>query len=292
MDNLLRPVLQTLFETVTPLEKAQYAIFGAPLDITATHRAGYRFAPTAIRQASLYMESYSTRTGLNHRDIAMADAGDITGLDSVESLTKIEEAIHMLTKKRKIPVMMGGEHTVTLGALRALQPDLVLCFDAHLDLRDTLFGERLSHGTFMRRALEESDFKLVTIGARALSKEEWDFTEDNPGRVKVVTATDIRKGGIKAAVETMRDWIEDSPTIYISVDMDVIDPAAAPGVGNPAPEGLTPTTLLDLISSCSSRSVTGIDLTEVTPNYDSGRTATLAAYLLIESLYSLKKSGN
>ena len=290
---LFRPVIQPLLGSARPLEKAGYVVFGAPLDATASHRSGTRFAPTSIRQASLYMETVSSRTGLDAEDVGFHDAGDLNGFDTMEkALERIEDAVGHLSEQGKIPVMMGGEHTVTLGALRALDPDLVIVFDAHMDLRDTLLGSKMSHGTFMRRALEELDFRLIEVGVRAISKEEVAYAEGYPERISVVPSGKLIREGVEAAYEQMRSWLRDVSSVYISVDMDVVDPASAPAVGNPSPEGIGVTHLLDMMALSASTRVTGMDLTEVTPFYDSGLTATTAAYILLEGLCVLEMAGS
>ena len=288
LESLLRPVLQPFLDATMPLEEARYAILGAPLDATASHRSGSRFAPDAIRRASLSMESYSLRSGLDAQEIPIADVGNVHGLESVDDLNKIEEALRLLGAG-KIPVMMGGEHTVTLAALRALEPDLVVSFDAHMDLRDTLFGERMSHGTFMRRALEELDFDLVLVGCRAVSKEEIEFARSE-SRVNVVSSRDLSQGDPEAWTRALMDWMTVASMVYVTIDMDVVDPASAPAVGNPSPEGIGVSMLLDLIQACMGAKVGGVDLTEVSPHYDSGLTATQAAYILLESMCFLERS--
>ena len=288
LERLLRPVLQPFLDTTTPLEEAKYAFLGAPLDATASHRSGFRFAPDAIRRASLSMESYSLRSGLDTEDINIADLGNIPGLESVEDLNKIEEILCMIGAD-KIPVMMGGEHTVTLASLRALEPDLVVSFDAHMDLRDTLFGAKMSHGTFMRRAMEELDFELVLMGSRAVSREEMDYARAE-SRVNVVTSRDLSRGEPEAWRGALIDRLTVASSVYVTIDMDVVDPASAPAVGNPSPEGIGVSMLLDLIQAVMGIKVVGLDLTEVSPHYDSGLTATQAAYLLLESVYYLERS--
>ena len=289
LERLLRSVLQPFLDTTTLLDEARYAIFGAPLDATASHRSGSRFAPDAIRRASLTMESYSLRSGLDAEDIAIADIGNIIGLESVDDLNKIEEALSLIGPG-KIPVMLGGEHTVSLASLRALEPDLVVSFDAHMDLRDTLFGEKMSHGTFMRRAMEELDFDLVLVGCRAVSREELEFARSE-SRVNVVSSRDLSRGDPEAWTRTLMDWTSVASLVYVTIDMDVIDPASAPAVGNPSPEGIGVSMLLDLIQACMGVKVVGLDLTEVSPYYDSGLTATQAAYILLESMCFLERSG-
>jgi agmatinase len=235
------------------------------------------------------MESYSLRSGLDAEDVAIADFGNILGLESVDDLNKIEEIIRLLLGAGKIPVMMGGEHTVTLAALRALEPDLVISFDAHMDLRDTLFGEKMSHGTFMRRAMEELDFELVLMGSRAVSREEMDYARTE-SRVNMVTSRDLSRGDPEAWRRALMDRMTVASSVYVTIDMDVLDPASAPAVGNPSPEGIGVSMLLDLLQAVMGVKVVGLDLTEVSPHYDSGLTATQAAYILLESVYFLERS--
>jgi agmatinase len=185
--------------------------------------------------------------------------------------------------------MIGGEHTVTLASLRALEPDLVISFDAHMDLRDTLFGEKMSHGTFMRRAMEELDFDLVLMGSRSVSREEMDYARAE-SRVNVVTGRDLSRGDPEAWRRALMDRMTVASSVYITIDMDVVDPASAPAVGNPSPEGIGVSMLLDFIQACMGVKVVGLDLTEVSPYYDSGLTATQAAYILLESMYFLERS--
>lgn len=289
MENIFRPTLRPFMDTATPFDEARYVVFGAPLDATASQRSGSRFAPGALRQASLYMETYSLRTGLDLPDVSVADVGDLRGLESSEiSLEKISKATRAISSSKKTPIMLGGEHTVTLGALRAVKPDLVVDLDAHMDLRDSLLGLRLSHGTFMRRAMEELDFKLIILGCRAVSREEVEFAEANEDRVAVVTAAELLRGRKDAGVEALRSWYDEASSTYISVDMDVVDPAQAPAVGNPSPEGIGVSTLLDLVSAYADERTMGLDLTEVAPHYDSGLTATQAAYMTLETIYALE----
>ena len=200
MENLLRPTLQPFLDATTPYDEARYVFLGAPLDATASHRSGSRFAPDAVRRASLYMETYSLRTDLDLSDISLADVGDLRGMDSLESsLERISEVAGLIRSSGKKPLILGGEHTVTLGALRALRPDLVVDFDAHMDLRDSLLGLSLSHGTFMRRAMEELGFKLALLGVRAISGEEMEYAEENEDRMVLVTAAEMLRGGAEGS---------------------------------------------------------------------------------------------
>jgi len=289
LEELCAPTLQPFLETSTAFEEARYVILGAPLDRTASYRSGSRFAPGAIRRASQYMETYSLRTGLDWDDVAVADIGDVMDLDDIGgALGKIEAVVGAVRGEGRVPIMLGGEHTVTLGALRALKPDLVVDLDAHLDLRDRLLGLELSHATFMRRAMEELDHRLIVLGCRALSREEVEFVEANAYRVSVVMAADLLRGGVDRGIEAVRRALAGASTAYLTVDMDVIDPASAPAVGNPSPEGISITMLLDLVAGVVDERFTGLDLTEVVPHYDSGLTATQAAYLTLETIYRME----
>jgi agmatinase len=184
--------------------------------------------------------------------------------------------------------MLGGEHTITFGALQAIQPELVYYFDAHMDLRDSLFGLKLSHGTFLRRAMEELDFKLIILGCRAVSKHEMEFANRNDDRVKFLTASELNTNEINTIVSNLEEWLDDISSTYISIDMDVVDPSQAPAVGNPAPEGISITKLLDLIKLCTDENIRGFDLTEVSPFYDSGFTVIQAAYVILETIYTIE----
>jgi agmatinase len=283
LKSLLGQVLQSFLDTTKPLEEAVYTIFGAPLDATTSHRSGTRFAPDAIRRASLALESYSLRSGLDAKNIAIADIGNVLDLESVDDLGKIEETIRIIGAD-KIPVMIGGEHTISLASMRALEPDLVISFDAHMDLRDNLFGEIISHSTFMRRAIEEIDFELVLVGSRAVSREEMEFVRSE-SRINVISGLDLPKRNLKAWTRDLMDWSSMASSIYITIDMDVVNPASAPAVGNPSPEGIEVSMLLDILQACMGAKVVGFDLTEVAPYYDSGMTAIQAAYIILECIY-------
>jgi arginase family enzyme len=213
------------------------------------------------------------------------DIGDIVDVDEVElAVENIQKVVKEIKALGKVPVMLGGEHTITLGALRALAPEAVVVFDAHLDLRDTLFEEKLCHATYLRRAYEEQEFKLIIVAARALSGEEIDFAEEKGATV--ITAQDIYRFGVDLVLEVIRDSLEGTESVYLSVDMDAVDPAEAPAVGNPSPEGIGITQLLDLITGVVDKRLIGFDLNEVSPNYDSGLTAIQAAYIVLETLYA------
>ena len=287
-DELLKPVPELFFEKSGEPENADYLLFGAPLDRTASYRSGSRFAPNAIREASQYMESYSVRTGLDWDDLGLVDIGDVEAGEVEPAIENIRKVVEEIKGMGKLPVMLGGEHTITLGALRVLRPAAVVVFDAHLDLRDSLFEERLCHATYLRRAHEEQGFKLLIVAARAISAEEIEYANEKD--ITVVTAQDVKRFGVEPVLEMIKDTLKGAESIYLSIDMDAVDPAEAPAVGNPSPEGITVTQLLDLTVGVVDKRLVGFDLNEVSPSYDSGLTAIQAAYIALETLYLAERA--
>jgi agmatinase len=279
------PTISPFLNKPVDLEDADYIVFGAPLEKTASNRRGTRFGPGAIRRESAYLDTFSQRTILDWGDLRFADIGDVACSDIESCHYNIEDAIKSTDKT---PFMLGGEHLITLGALRTIKPDLVIVYDAHLDLRDELFGDRMSHATYLRRGYEELGFKAIVLGARALSIEEVEFTAENDD-MSFITSLDIIKG-VLDPIKMVNEAVKSASKVYLSIDLDVLDPAYAPAVGNPHPEGLSTTQLMDLISGTMSCKIAGFDLNEVCPHYDTGNTATTAAYIVMETLYSHVRS--
>jgi agmatinase len=272
-------------------EEAEYVILGVPFDVTSTYRSGARFAPLAIREASLNIEGYSFRTGMDVEDLKIHDLGDLHVTGDVElTLGRLALVAQDLFDAKKVPVFIGGEHTITLGVMRSLDENVALVsFDAHLDLRDDYLGLTISHTTFMRRIKETvNPSKILEIGTRAVCKEELDYAKESG--IEFLTAHQIRKDGIKNIVETIDDILHGYEKIYLTIDMDVLDPAFAPAVQNPEPEGLDTPTLLDLLEAVCDSRVVGFDLVEVAPHYDRGLTATQAAKTLFEVLCCLESA--
>lgn len=259
---------------------SDFILFAAPLDVTTSNRKGTRFGPDAIRRESHFLESFSSRFGLGWDDLSISDIGDVACSSVEKCLTEVEQTINELDG---FPVMLGGEHTITLGALRALKPELVVVFDAHLDLRNELFGERVCHASYLRRAVEDLGCKVLVVGARALSREEVDYA-DRVDDVAYVLAREMIYDS-RIAFRRISKIVDSVDSIYLSIDMDVLDPAYAPAVGNPHPEGLSTNLLMNSIEAVMHGPVIGLDLNEVYPHYDQGVTATTAAYIVLESLY-------
>jgi agmatinase len=272
-------------------EEAEYVILGVPFDVTSTYRSGTRFAPLAIREASLNIEGYSFRTGIDIEDLKIHDLGDLHVAGDVElTLGRLALVAQDLFDAKKVPVFIGGEHTITLGVMRSLDENVALVsFDAHLDLRDDYLGLTISHTTFMRRIKETvNPSKILEIGTRAVCREELDYAKKSG--IEFLTAHQIRKDGTDKTVETINDILEGYEKIYLTIDMDVLEPAFAPAVQNPEPEGLDTPTLLDLLEAVCDSRVVGFDLVEVAPHYDRGLTATKAAKTLFEVLCCLERA--
>ncbi|MDH5449100.1 MAG: agmatinase [Candidatus Bathyarchaeota archaeon] len=271
--------------------QADYVVVGVPFDVTSTYRTGSRFAPLAIREASLNIETYSFRSNLDIEDLKIHDLGDLHISNDVEkTLKRLEYTVKDLLKTKKKPILIGGEHTLTLGATQGIggKNTAVISLDAHLDLRSQYMDLATSHTTFMQRLNEHvKPEKIVEVGTRAVCKEE--LTYAKKAGIQYFTTKQIREKGLEATVKAVRKAVENCKRTYLTIDMDVLDPAFAPAVQNPEPDGVSIQVLLDLICNfCDSRLV-GLDLVEVAPPYDKGVTAIQAAKILFEALCRIEK---
>ena len=274
-----------------PFEEAEFVVLGVPFDATSTYRSGARFAPLAIREASLNIETHSFRTGINVEDIKIHDVGDLDVIGKVdETLKRLELVTRELLNARKTPVVIGGEHTITLGVMRGVGKNTaIVSFDAHLDLRNEYMGRTVSHTTFMRRLNEQiRPPKILEISTRAVCKEELDYAEKSG--IEFLTGQQIRKNGIEKTVHAAKKLLADCEKIYLTIDMDVLDPAFAPAVQNPEPDGLDMHTLLDILCKVCDYRVVAFDLVEVAPHYDNGITAIQAAKTIFEVLCYIEKT--
>jgi len=277
-----------------PFEKAKYVIFGVPFDATSTYRTGARFGPNAIRQASLNIETYSFRSGLDIEDLALYDAGDLhVSTDAQKTVDMTRLVVEDILAAGKMPVALGGEHTITLGVAKGLgaraAKTAIVSFDAHLDLRCEFLGSTLSHTTFMQLISEEvKPAKIVEVGTRSACKEELAYAKK--AGVEFFTSQQIIKQGSLLIGEQLREKLLPYENLYLTVDMDVLDPAFAPAVQNPEPEGITTTALLDLACALCDKRVLGFDVLEIVPIYDQGVSAVVAAKVMFEMLCQLEKS--
>lgn len=256
---------------------------GVPYDATSTFRSGSRHAPAAIRWASQSIETYSPILGRDLADVAYADLGDVdvAGLRPDQMVDAVRAFVGQMAPA-SLPLLLGGEHTIALGAVQALlrtHPDLaVVQIDAHTDLREEYEGQRLSHATVTRRILDVlAPQSLVQLGIRSGTREEFELA----ARLRHSAARIDLPGPTWA-------WLEGRP-VYLSIDIDAIDPADAPGTGNPEPVGIPARDLLAFVRRLGLLRVVGLDVVEVSPPYDpSGRTAVLAATIVREAILALK----
>ena len=277
-----------------PFEEARYVIFGVPFDATSTYRSGARFAPQAIRQASLNIETYSFRSGIDVEDLALHDAGDLdVSMDAQRTLDMTRLVVADILAAGKVPVALGGEHTITLGLAKGLggkaAKTAIVSFDAHLDLRCEFLGSTLSHTTFMQLISEQvKPAKIVEVGTRSACKEELAYAKK--AGIEFFTTQEIIKQGSLLIGEQLKEKLLPYDNLYLTVDMDVLDPAFAPAVQNPEPEGITTAELIDLACSLCDKRVIGFDVQEIVPIYDQGVSAIVAAKIIFEMLCQLEKS--
>ncbi|MDQ1278919.1 MAG: Agmatinase [Thermoproteota archaeon] len=270
-------------------DESTYVILGVPIDETCTYRPGSRFGPLAIREASQNLESYSLRTRKDVEDAEVFDVGDMILNGTIEeSLDRLQHVVGEVLASKKILVSLGGEHTITYGCVKSLKDVAILSFDAHLDMRDEYLGRRLSHATFMRRIAEfiGSD-RIMEIGIRAICNEEVAFAEK--ANVEYITAPEAMRNNRTELTGRIHDFLSKFNRFYLTIDVDVLDPSYAPAVGNPVPEGLSPTVLLDLVQAACEHELIGFDVVEVTPHYDYGITALQAAHIIFNILAFLEK---
>lgn len=275
-------------------EKADYIVLGVPFDVTSTYRTGARFGPVAIRQASLNIETHSFRAGVDVEDLRLHDLGDLNiSTDTEKTLEMLRLVVTDIVGAGKIPVTIGGEHTITLGILKGLgekaSRTAVVSFDAHLDLRDEFLGLRLSHTTFMRRINEEvKPAKIIEVGTRAVCKEELAYARK--AGIRFFTSEQMRKEGNERIVDRLKEKLGKCEDVYLSIDMDVLDPAYVPAVQNPEADGLEMHFLLDILGGICDRRVVGFDVLEIAPNYDQGVSAIQAAKVVFEVMCCLERS--
>ena len=277
-----------------PFEKAKYVIFGVPFDATSTYRTGARFGPNEIRQASLNIETYSFRSGLDVEDLALYDAGDLhVSTDAKKTIDMTKLVVEDILASGKMPVVLGGEHTITLGIAKGLgakaAKTAIVSFDAHLDLRTEFLGLTLSHTTFMQLISKQvKPAKIIEVGTRSVCKEELAYAKK--AGVEFFTSQQIIKQGSEQIAKQLKEKLAPYENVYLTVDMDVLDPAFAPAVQNPEPEGITTTALLDIVCALCDKRVIGFDVLEIAPIYDQGVSAVVAAKVMFEMLCQLEKS--
>jgi len=273
------------------------AFIGIPLDIGTSNRPGTRLGPRQIRDESRMLRPYNMATGAAPFDhLQVADIGDvpINTFDLKKSVGIIEDHYNAVLAHGTIPLTLGGDHTLTWPILRAIKarhgPVALIHVDAHADINDEMFGEKVAHGCPFRRAWEDGcllNDKVFQIGLRGTGYGPDDFDWGREKGWRVVQAEECWHRSLVPLMTEIRDTIGDSP-VYLSFDIDSLDPAFAPGTGTVEPGGLTIWQGLEIVRGCAGLNLVGGDLVEVSPPYDpSGNTALIGANLLYEMLCAL-----
>ena len=276
--------------------RAAVAVMGAPFDSGTSYRPGARFGPAAVRAASKLLRPYAPELDVypwGERQVA--DAGDaaINPFDLEAAVSDVERAAGAVLEASDQLVTIGGDHTIALPLLRAVHARHGQCalvhFDAHLDTWDTYFGASFTHGTPFRRAAEEGILDTehsIHVGIRGPLYSSSDLDDDTALGYAVISTARIAGEGLPRAIERIRDRVGDRP-LYVSIDIDVLDPAHAPGTGTPEPGGLTTRELQELVRGLDGLAILAADVVEVSPPYDHAELTALAAAQLAYELLAL-----
>jgi len=253
-------------------------IFGVPFDSTHSYKPGCRFGPDAIRDAFNNIEIFQPEFGVDLEVEAISDLGNTRHtVVAAEMLQMVKNVTSELKKQDKQIIILGGEHLITLGSFTCFPKDTgYVVFDAHYDLRDQYADIKLSHAAYLRRIVEERGSEnIVHVGARAFVKEELAFLKEHS--IATVSDKEIRDGN---GPKLLKDITSTFDRVYLSVDLDVLDPAFAPGVGNPEAVGISSRELYDLITTLQNKKIVAADMVELNPTYDNGSTASMAAKMI------------
>ncbi|MDT8914096.1 agmatinase [Amycolatopsis sp. PS_44_ISF1] len=285
---------------IDEVERADVAVVGVPFDSGVSYRPGARFGPSAVREASRLLRPYHPALDVSpFAEKQVVDAGDIAvnPFNIGEAIEKLQQEAEALTAGSTRLVTVGGDHTIALPLLRAAAkkhgPVALLHFDAHLDTWDTYFGEPYTHGTPFRRAVEEGILDtsaLSHVGTRGPLYGKRDLEDDRRLGFGIVTSGDVLRRGVDETVDALRQRIGDRP-LYVSVDIDVLDPAHAPGTGTPEAGGLTSRELLEILRGLRGSNLVGADVVELAPAYDHAEITAVAASHVAYDLVSLLALG-
>lgn len=272
--------IQTFLGCEASFADAKLVLFGAPFDGTTSFRPGTRFASQAMRTDSYGLETYSPYQDKDLNDLAVFDGGELEFPfgNPQQVLAQIEEAAASVLEKDKIPLMIGGEHLVTLGAIRAAvkkHPALHLIhFDAHTDLREEYLGEQLSHATVLRRCWDLlGDGRIHQFGIRSGEKFEFEFAQAHTHLVK------FNLNGLGDTIASLK-----GKPVYFTLDLDVLDPSVFPGTGTPEPGGISFQELLDAVIQIGGLNIVGCDVNELSPVYDQSGASTAVACKITREL--------
>jgi len=273
-------VEQTFISAKTPLKEALTVILGCPYDGSASFRPGARFGPSAIRRASWGIETFSPYLQRDLTRYSIHDMGDLElplGEKRI-SLGLIRKALGQILSKKKFPILLGGDHLITLPIVEELSlihPNLHLVqIDAHTDLRKDYLGEALSHSTVMRKVVDHlGEGRLFQIGIRSGTEDEFKLAR----RMKSIVSLDLRSLG------SMIKRLRNQP-VYITLDLDVMDPGLLPGVGTPEPGGFTFQEIISLFKKLQTLHVIGFDMVELTPDYDPTQVSSVTASVILREM--------
>ena len=279
---------KNFFALNCPYEDAEAVLFGAPFDGTTSFRPGTRFGPSAMRSESIGLESFSPYQDKDLEAAPVCDSGDLDlpfG-DAEAALSLIEEETARILHDGKLPIMLGGEHLVSLGSLRAISkkyPDVVVIhFDAHCDLREDYIGSKLSHACVLRRIHDiVGDGRIYQFGIRSGTREEFEFAKQHT-KMERFTAENLDE------VLTLLSLSEKPVPVYLTIDLDVLDPSVFPGTGTPEAGGLTFEKLLERLMLFQNVNLVGLDLVELSPPYDPSGCSTAVALKILRELLIMK----
>ena len=285
---MILPNIETFIGCESSFEEASIVLYGAPFDSTTSFRPGARFGPSAMRHESFGLETYSPYQDKDLIDISVFDSGDLELCfgSSETALSDIQKRAEEILKAGKFPLLLGGEHLVTLGAVRAAAakyPDLhIIHFDAHADLRDDYLGAKLSHACVLRRCHEiVGDGHIHQFCIRSGEREEFQFASRH---------TDFHPFTFEGLEETVRELKEKQVLVYFTIDLDCMDPSVFPGTGTPEAGGVSFLELLKAIRTVSQANLVGADVNELAPMLDvSGVSTATACKVLRELLLAIAK---
>ncbi|MCE9617726.1 MAG: agmatinase [Nitrosarchaeum sp.] len=253
-------------------------VFGIPFDSTHSYKPGCRFGPDVIRDAFNNIEIFHPQFGIDLESVNIEDLGNTTHTVSAsEMIDMVGKITKELVAKNRQLFILGGEHSLTYGTYMSFPKETAyVVFDAHYDLRDEYANTKLSHAAYLRRIVEKRGAdNILHVGARAFVKEELEFLKEH--NIKTISDRQVREG---KGPQLLKEFASSFDSMYTSFDLDVLDPAYAPGVGNPEAAGMTSRELFDLIYSLENKKVTGVDIVELNPQYDNGATASIAAKIM------------
>lgn len=253
-------------------------VFGIPFDSTHSYKPGTRFGPDSIRDAFNNIEIFHPQFQVDLEEVNIDDLGNTTHtVVATEMLDMVQKITKELLERKKQLFILGGEHLITLGTYTAFPKETgYVVFDAHYDLRNEYADIKLSHAAYLRRVVEQRGAEnILHVGARAFVKEELAFLKAH--KIKTISDKEIRDG---SGPKLIKDFISTFDSVYTSFDLDVLDPAFAPGVGNPEAAGVTSRELFDMIFAFDGKKVSGVDIVELNPTYDTGATASIAAKIM------------